>query len=60
MHPGAICPHQDDCESIAASQIPYPQVPPGLRARIKSIVIPEFDGLDHLSDAPQALLVYEP
>jgi hypothetical protein len=48
---------EDDCESIGADEITYPQIPPDVRARIKSIVIPEFGGLDHLPDNnPQALL----
>lgn len=51
---------EDDCQSIGADQITYPQIPPGVRVRIKSIVIPEFGGLDHLPDNPQALLTYEP
>jgi hypothetical protein len=47
---------EDDCESIGADQITYPQIPPDLRARIRSIVVPEFGGLDHLPNSPQALL----
>ena len=47
---------EDDCESIGADQITYPQIAPPLRARIKSIIIPEFGGIDHLPDDPQALL----
>jgi hypothetical protein len=47
---------EDDCESIGADQITYPQIAPSLRARIKSIIIPEFGGIDHLPDDPQALL----
>ena len=31
---------EDDCESIGADQITYPQIPPDVRARIKSIVVP--------------------
>ena len=50
----------DDCESIRADQITYPQIPPDLRARIKSIVVPELGGLVHLPDSPQALLTFEP
>ena len=50
---------EDDCESIGADQITYPQIPPDVRVRIKSIVIPEFGGLDHLPDNPQALLTFE-
>jgi hypothetical protein len=30
----------------------HPQLPPELRARVVSIVVPEFGGLDHLPDAP--------
>src|SRR6516162_1924020 len=47
---------EDDCESIGAGQITYPQIPAALQARIKSIIIPEFGGIDHLPDNPQALL----
>jgi hypothetical protein len=47
---------EDDCESIGADQITHPQIAPPLRARIKSIIIPEFGGIDHLPDDPQALL----
>jgi len=51
---------EDDCESSGADQITYPQIPPDVRARIKSIVIPKFGGLDHLPDDPQALLIVKP
>ena len=51
---------EDDCESIGAGQITYPQIPAALQARIKSIIIPEFGGIDHLPDNPQALLTFEP
>ena len=51
---------EDDCESIGAGQITYPQIPPDLRTRVKSIVISEFGGLDHLPDDPRALLTFEP
>ena len=51
---------EDDCESIGPGQITYPQIPSAVRARIKSIIIPEFGGLDHLPDNPQALLIFEP
>ena len=51
---------EDDCESIGASQITYPQIPPDVRTRIKSIIIPEFGGLDHLPHDPQALMTFEP
>ena len=41
-----------NCESIGAAQTTYPQIPSALRARIKSIVIPEFGGINHLPDNP--------
>jgi hypothetical protein len=41
---------EDDCESIGARQITYPQIPPDARVRIKSIIVPEFGGIDHLPD----------
>jgi hypothetical protein len=51
---------EDDCESIGAGQIGHPQVRPDLRARIKSIIVPEFGGIDHLPDLPQDLLTFQP
>jgi hypothetical protein len=51
---------EDDCESIGANEVTYPQTPPDVRARIKSIVVPEFGGLNHLPASPQALLTFEP
>jgi hypothetical protein len=39
---------EDDCESIGASELAYPQISPQLRSRIKSIVVPEFGGFAHL------------
>ena len=47
---------EDDCESIGANEITYLQIPPDVRARVKSIVVPEFGGFDHLLDNPRALL----
>lgn len=47
---------EDDCESIGASEVTYPQIPPDLRRRIKSIIVPEFGGIDHLPDSLQTLL----
>ena len=46
---------EDDCESIGAAELTYPQIPPAQRARIKSIVVPEFGGMDHLPDDLEAL-----
>ena len=51
---------EDDCESIGADQMTYPQLPPELRDRIKSIVVPEFGGIDHLPDSVRDLLTLEP
>jgi hypothetical protein len=52
---------EDDCESInGAGEITYPQIRPELRVRIKSIIVPEFCGIDHLPDSIQALLTFEP
>jgi hypothetical protein len=47
---------EDDCESIGTGEVTYPQIQPAARARTKSIIIPEFGGIDHLPDDPQALL----
>jgi hypothetical protein len=51
---------EDDCESIGAGEITYPQIRPDLRARITSIIVPEFGGIDHLPDGLQELLTFEP
>ncbi len=37
----------------------YPHIRPELRARIKSIVIPEAGGIDHLPDDVAALTDYQ-
>ncbi len=48
---------EDDCESIGGeSQMTYPHIPPRLQAHIKSIVVPEFGGLDGLPDDIHGLL----
>ena len=60
---GSELPHvliEDDCESIGADQVTFPQIRPDLRALIKAIIIPEFGGIDHLPDDPQALLTFNP
>lgn len=42
---------EDDCESIGGeAEMTYPHIQPQLKARIKSIVVPEFGGIDHLPD----------
>jgi hypothetical protein len=45
---------EDDCESIGGEiQMTYPHLPPDRKATIKSIVVKEFGGIDHL---PQDIL----
>jgi hypothetical protein len=51
---------EDDCESIGGEvEMTYPHIRPALRARIKSIVIPEAGGIDHLPDDVAALMGYQ-
>ncbi len=48
---------EDDCESIGGEvQMTYPHIRREIKARIKSIVIPEAGGIDHLPDDIHALL----
>jgi hypothetical protein len=43
---------EDDCESIGgAAETTDCQIRPDLRARIRSIIVPEFGGIDHLPDS---------
>jgi hypothetical protein len=40
---------EDDCESIGGeSEMTYPQIKAELKSKIKSIVVEEFEGIDHL------------
>jgi hypothetical protein len=42
---------EDDCESFGGQKhMAFPNLGPELQARIKSIVVPEFGGLEHLPD----------
>lgn len=42
---------EDDCESIGGEvNMTYTHIRPDIKARIKSIVIPEAGGIDHLPD----------
>jgi hypothetical protein len=51
---------EDDCESIGGlAQIAHPQVRRDLRARITSIVVPEFGGIDHLPDSVDDLPTFQ-
>src|SRR5919204_383291 len=48
---------EDDCESIGGTnEMTYPALPERARERIASVVVREFEGIDHLPDDP-ALLV---
>ncbi len=47
---------EDDCESIGGeTEMIYPQIEAELRGKIKSIVVKEFAGIDHLPDELSAL-----
>jgi hypothetical protein len=47
---------EDDCDSIGGSvEMTYPRLRPELRDRIASIVVREFEGIDHLPDDASAL-----
>jgi hypothetical protein len=51
---------EDDCESIGGEkEMTYPHIKPELKARIKSIVVKEFGGIDHLPDDISALILFE-
>ncbi len=42
---------EDDCESIGGEkEMTYPSIRSDLKAKIKSIVVKEFGGIDHLAD----------
>lgn len=42
---------EDDCESIGGkAEMVYPNLKPELKDRIKSIVVKEFEGIDHIPD----------
>jgi len=48
---------EDDCESIGGeTEMTYPHLRPEIKSSVKSIVVKEFGGLDHLPDELQALL----
>lgn len=42
---------EDDCESIGGeTEMTYPQIRPEYKERIRSVVVKEFGGIDHLPD----------
>lgn len=48
---------EDDCESIGgAMEMTAPHLKPEIRTRVKSIVVKEFGGIDHLPDDILALV----
>jgi hypothetical protein len=47
---------EDDCESIGGeAEMTYPHIRPELKVTIRSIVVPEAGGIDHLPDDLAAL-----
>lgn len=51
---------EDDCESLGGEfEMTYPHLPSLLQERIRSVVVPEFGGIDHLPEDP-AQLAYGP
>jgi hypothetical protein len=47
---------EDDCKSIGGEvEMTYPKLGRELKARVKSVVVPEWAGIDNLSDDPEAL-----
>jgi hypothetical protein len=52
---------EDDCESIGGeAQTIYPYMRPETRSILKSIIVPEFGGIDHLPDELSTLWSYTP
>ncbi len=52
---------EDDCESIGgAEEITWLQLPAAARARVRSIVVAEFGGIDHLPDSLEELRAHRP
>jgi hypothetical protein len=48
---------EDDCESIGGeTEMTYPHLRPEFKTRIKSVVVREFGGIDHLPDDIHALI----
>jgi hypothetical protein len=48
---------EDDCESIGGkAEMVYPSLEPQVRNKIKSIVVKEFEGIDHIPDEVSELM----
>jgi len=51
---------EDDCESIGGkAEMTYPHIRKDLKPKIKSIVVKEFGGIDHLPDLLEKLKKYK-
>jgi hypothetical protein len=51
---------EDDCQSIGGKkEMVYPNIKPKLQAKIKSIVVKEFEGIDQLPNKIDDLLKYQ-
>jgi hypothetical protein len=47
---------EDDCESLGGTkEMVYPNLPESVRRSIASVVVREFEGIDHLPDDPTLL-----
>ena len=48
---------EDDCESIGGkAEMAYPNLRPELKNKMKSIVVKEFEGIDHIPDSISELV----
>ena len=51
---------EDDCESIGGdSYITYQNISSELKSKIKSIIVKEFGGIDHLPDDISKLMLFK-
>lgn len=50
---------EDDCESIGKGEITYFSLPQDVKSKIKSIIVKEFGGIDHLPDKISDLKNYQ-
>ena len=52
---------EDDCKSIGGTaQMTYPMLKSEIRPKVKHVVVPEFEGIDHLPDDPNKLIAGSP
>jgi hypothetical protein len=51
---------EDDCESIGGEvEMTYPHIQPEIKAKISSVVVREFGGIDHLPESLAELMNYQ-